>query len=74
MVLDTRTPVKELGVAQRQMVEVAKALSMNAKVLIMDEPTATLTTREIEQLFATIANLTKKGVSIVYISHRMLSW
>lgn len=71
MVLDTRTPVKELGVAQRQMVEVAKALSMNAKVLIMDEPTATLTTREIEQLFATIANLTKKGVSIVYISHRM---
>ncbi len=69
--LDTKTLVKELGVAQRQMVEVAKALSMNAKVLIMDEPTATLTTREIEQLFATIASLTNKGVSIVYISHRM---
>lgn len=71
LAMNTHTLIKDLGVAQRQMVEVAKALSANAKVLIMDEPTATLTTREIEQLFATIKRLTEKGVAIVYISHRM---
>jgi ribose transport system ATP-binding protein len=71
LAMDTRALIRDLGVAQRQMVEVAKALSVNAKVLIMDEPTATLTTREIEQLFATIKRLTEKGVAIVYISHRM---
>ena len=71
LAMNTHSLIKDLGVAQRQMVEVAKALSVNAKVLIMDEPTATLTTREIEQLFATIKRLTEKGVAIVYISHRM---
>jgi len=69
--IDARTPVKELGVAQQQMVEVAKALSLDAKILIMDEPTSALTEQEIEKLFATIRRLLKKGVSIIYISHRL---
>ncbi len=68
--LDTHCLVRSLGVAQRQMVEVAKALSMDARILIMDEPTATLTTREIDQLFTLMRNLTSRGVGIIYISHR----
>ena len=53
------------------MVEVAKALSQNAKILIMDEPTSALTENEIKELFTTIRKLKKKGVSIIYISHRL---
>ena len=64
-------PVKELGVAQQQMVEVAKAISLDAKILIMDEPTSALTEKEIRQLFRTIRELKKQGVSIIYISHRL---
>ena len=60
-----------LSVAEQQMVEIAKALSTNAKILIMDEPTAALTDREIEKLFEVIENLKKNGVGIIYISHRM---
>ena len=63
--------VRDLGVAQKQMVEVAKALSINSRVLIMDEPTAPLTNREIEVLFDTIRMLKGRGVSIIYISHRL---
>lgn len=63
--------VKELGVALQQMVEVAKALSLDAKILIMDEPTSALSENEINELFTTIRKLKEKGVSIVYISHRM---
>ncbi|MCM3731808.1 sugar ABC transporter ATP-binding protein [Fictibacillus nanhaiensis] len=59
------------SVGQQQMIEIAKALMTNAKVIIMDEPTAALTEREIEKLFEVINALRKKGVSIVYISHRM---
>jgi ribose transport system ATP-binding protein len=69
--LDPRKPVKELRVAEQQMVEVAKALSLDARILIMDEPTAALTEHEIRELFATIRRLKEQGVSIVYISHRM---
>lgn len=69
--INARRLVKELGVAQQQMVEVAKALSLEAKILIMDEPTSALTEPEIEELFATINRLTKHGVSIIYISHRL---
>ncbi len=69
--IDARTVVDELGVAEQQMVEVAKALSLNARVLIMDEPSSALTEKEITQLFKTIARLKRKGVSIIYISHRM---
>jgi ribose transport system ATP-binding protein len=69
--INARTLVSELGVAEQQMVEVAKALSLNARILIMDEPTSALTEQEITELFATIRRLKAKGVSIIYISHRM---
>jgi ribose transport system ATP-binding protein len=69
--LDPRRLVKNLRVAEQQMVEVAKALSLDARILIMDEPTAALTEHEIKELFATIRRLKEKGVAIVYISHRM---
>jgi ribose transport system ATP-binding protein len=69
--IDPRAPVRTLGVAEQQMVEVAKALSLECRILIMDEPTSALTEAEIEQLFAAIRRLTAGGVSVVYISHRM---
>ena len=64
-------PVKNLSVAQQQMVEIAKALSLNARVLIMDEPTSSLTENEIDQLFVNIRALRSQGVGIIYISHRL---
>ena len=69
--VDVDAKVCTLGVAQQQLVEVAKALSQNARSLIMDEPTATLSDSEIESLFETIRRLQKEGVSIIYISHRL---
>ncbi len=69
--LDPRQKVGELTVAKQQMVEIAKALSFNAKVLIMDEPTSALTDSEVEVLFTLIDQLRAKGTGIVYISHRM---
>lgn len=61
----------ECSVGEKQMIEIAKALMTHAKVIVMDEPTAALTEREIQKLFEVIASLKKEGVSIVYISHRM---
>ena len=69
--LDPRTLAAELTVAKQQMVEIAKALSFNSQVLIMDEPTAALTESEIDELFRIIRQLRSKGVGIVYISHRL---
>ena len=69
--LDPRTKVSNITVAMQQMVEIAKALSFNSDVLIMDEPTAALSESEIEELFRIIRQLRDKGVGIVYISHRM---
>ncbi len=69
--IDPLTPAKELSVGQQQMVEIAKALSLNAELIVMDEPTAALTDREIERLFEVIDRLRSKGVGVVYISHRM---
>jgi ribose transport system ATP-binding protein len=69
--VDTRTHIADLGVARQQMVEIAKALSRNARVVVMDEPTSALSERESEQLFKVIARLKAEGVAIVYISHRM---
>ncbi len=66
-----RTLVKELTVGQQQMVEIAKALSINAQVLIMDEPTSSLSAGESAKLFRVIRDLRADGVSIVYISHRL---
>ena len=65
------TPVEQLGVAQMQLVEIAKALSADSQLLIMDEPTATLTSQEIDRLFTIIHKLQEKGVTIIYISHRL---
>lgn len=65
------TIVGDLPVSKQQMVEIAKALSTNAKILIMDEPTSALTSKEINDLFAIIRNLREKGCGIVYISHRL---
>lgn len=69
--MDPSTTVSDLTVAKQQMVEIAKALSYNADVLVMDEPTAALSDTEIEDLFVMIRQLRAKGVGIVYISHRM---
>jgi ribose transport system ATP-binding protein len=69
--LDPRTLVAELTVAKQQMVEIAKALSFDSRVLIMDEPTAALNNAEIEDLFRIIRQLKGHGVGIVYISHKM---
>ncbi|GAB3998916.1 sugar ABC transporter ATP-binding protein [Spirosoma daeguense] len=64
-------PMKTLSVAQMQMVEIAKAISNDAKVIIMDEPTSALSDREVTTLFKIIRDLTAKGVAIIYISHKM---
>jgi ribose transport system ATP-binding protein len=69
--IDPQAVVKRLGIAQQQMVEIAKALSFNSQLIIMDEPTAVLTTHEIGRLFATIAELKQRNVAIIYISHRL---
>ncbi len=69
--LDPRTKAADLTVAKQQMVEIAKALSFNSQVLIMDEPTAALTETEIEELFRIIRDLRGRGVGVVYISHRL---
>ncbi|KIL40523.1 D-ribose transporter ATP-binding protein [Gordoniibacillus kamchatkensis] len=69
--LDPGMQVSELSVGQQQLIEIAKALSMDAKVLVLDEPTAALTDREIDALFEVITTLKAKGVGMVYISHRM---
>lgn len=69
--LDPRTKAAQLTVAKQQMVEIAKAVSFNSKILIMDEPTAALTESEIEELFRLIRQFRERGVGIVYISHRL---
>ncbi|WP_271853537.1 sugar ABC transporter ATP-binding protein [Planococcus maritimus] len=69
--IDPSLPASTLSVGQQQLVEIGKALSMEAEMIIMDEPTAALTDREIETLFVTIRELQKRSVSFVYISHRM---
>lgn len=69
--VDVKSVARELSVGKQQIIEIAKAMSSNAEVIIMDEPTAALTDREIETLFETIKALQATGVSFVYISHRM---
>lgn len=69
--IDPNTVVGDLPVSKQQMVEIAKALSANAKILIMDEPTSALTAKEIQDLFSIIHKLRRDGCGIVYISHRL---
>jgi ribose transport system ATP-binding protein len=69
--IDPDTPVEEHPLATRQLVEIARALSLNADVLIMDEPTSTLNSVEVEGLFATVRSLRERGCGVVYISHKL---
>jgi len=71
LAVSTRTLAHELGVAQQQLVEIAKALSQDARILVMDEPTAALSAREIARLFDRVRALKEGGVAIIYISHRL---
>jgi len=71
MPLDVRSFVSDISVAERQMVEIAKALSYDSRLIIMDEPTATLTEKEVRKIFEIVKNLRARGVSIIYISHRL---
>jgi len=69
--IDPRQKVRELAISQQQVIEIVKALSVNCKVIIFDEPTAALTESETEVLFRIIGTLKKKGIGILYISHRL---
>ncbi len=69
--LDLETPIQNLSIAQQQMVEIAKAISVDARVIAMDEPSATLTTHELQNLFSLIRTLRDQGVGVIYISHRL---
>jgi ABC-type sugar transport system ATPase subunit len=69
--LDPKTPVRELSVANQQLVEICKALVLNSKVIIMDEPTSSLTEHEVRQLFALIRRLKERGITILYVSHKI---
>jgi ribose transport system ATP-binding protein len=70
--IDPAAPVRTLSISQQQLVEIAKALTLDCRVLILDEPTAALTEREAQILFDIMRNLAKQGISIIYISHRMV--
>ncbi|MEZ5328328.1 MAG: sugar ABC transporter ATP-binding protein [Verrucomicrobiales bacterium] len=71
MEIDLDVPVRQLSVAQQQGVEIAKALILDAQVLVMDEPSATLTPEEVDKLYAVIRELQAHGIGIIYISHRL---
>lgn len=71
MNVNPKTIMRTMSVSQRQMVEIAKAVSYNAKLIVLDEPTSSLTEREVKKLFSIIRALQKKGVSFIYISHKM---
>jgi D-xylose transport system ATP-binding protein len=69
--IDPLTPVRNLGIGQQQLVEIAKALSQNARILVLDEPTAALTETEVETLVRILTSLRERGVGMVYISHKL---
>lgn len=71
MDIDATTLVKDLPIAKQQMVEITKAVSVHSKILVMDEPTSSISEKEVENLFSIMRDLTAKGVGIIYISHKM---
>jgi D-xylose transport system ATP-binding protein len=71
LAIDPRTPVRNLGIGQQQLVEIAKALSHQARILVLDEPTAALTESEVETLVGILNQLRERGVGMVYISHKL---
>ena len=71
MDIDARSLVKDLSIAKQQMVEITKAVATNSKILVMDEPTSSISEKEVENLFNIMRDLTSHGVGIIYISHKM---
>src|SRR5229473_3027985 len=71
LAIDPRTPVRNLGIGQQQLVEIAKALSQETRILVLDEPTAALTDAEVETLFGILKRLRGRGVAMIYISHKL---
>lgn len=71
MPIDSRTLIKDLPIAQQQMVEITKAVSTNSRILVMDEPTSSISEKDVENLFGIMRDLTSHGVGIIYISHKM---
>ncbi len=69
--INAASEIYDLSIAQQQMVEIVKAISFNCKILVMDEPTSSISDREVEQLFDIMRNLARQGVGIIYISHKM---
>ena len=69
--INPKTKMVNLSIAQMQLIEIAKAISYDSEIIIMDEPTSAITEREVEHLYTIIRNLTRKGVSIIYISHKL---
>ena len=69
--ISSKTPLEKLSIAQKQMVEIAKALSLNSRIIIMDEPTSSLTLTETDRLLELVCELSEQGVSVIYISHRL---
>ena len=69
--LDVRAPVYQLGIADRQFIEIAKSLISGARVLILDEPTSVLSSREVDSLFALLNSLRARGISLVFVSHKL---
>ena len=71
LAVDPRRLVSDLSVAEQQMVEIARALSMSAKLVVMDEPTSALSDKEVQRLFAIVAGLKARGISVVFVTHRL---
>jgi D-xylose transport system ATP-binding protein len=71
LAIDPLTPVRNLGIGQQQLVEIAKALSQDARIVVLDEPTAALTDAEVETLFGILNKLRSRGVAMIYISHKL---
>jgi len=71
MTVNLTQPMRNMSVSQRQMCEIAKAISYNSKVIVLDEPTSSLTVQEVEKLFEMMRMLKEQGISLIYISHKM---
>ena len=71
MTVNLTQPMKNMSVSQRQMVEIAKAMSYNAKVIVLDEPTSSLMAQEVDKLFEMMRKLKEQGIALIYISHKM---